>query len=248
MATHKLATTTNTDENLLTHPDDIYRVLHSIVRKRSVISLRFKDNRRNHYSSMILDANLEEQYFIIDAVNNDTINQRLNNSDHFDIIAFEDLPVIINHNIAKPAHSQLWENAFMIDFPEAIDYRQRRQCFRAPIIYNRQAEISIYNNNRLESVNGHPNNLSASGLGATLEGYIQPALSENELFDDCAITVPGGLELRCAMSARHPRYDKTTGQTHCGFEFVALDSVQQKMVDRFVLSLQRQARVHQQRV
>ena len=236
---------TNSNFDLLTNKEDIYRILITIAKKRSVVSLRFVDNPNKFYSSMILDVNFNSEAFIIDAVNNTEINNRLAMGENFDLLGFDGLPITLSKNTAMRSTMPEWPSAFIVAFPTAIDYRQRRQAFRAEVLHSELSSIQLTNTNTGQRIEGKASNLSASGIGVNFE-HSGPN-QDNEMFPHCHITIPGGLDIHCSVVSKHPRLSKNTGSTSCGLEFIALDQLQQKMVDRCVLSLQRQAKLFQQR-
>ena len=63
-----------------------------------------------------------------------------------------------------------------------------------------------------------------------------------DLFEQCSITLPEGGNISYPLKLKHISYSREYQQTSCGFEFVDLDKIGQRMLDRFVYFLQREAR------
>lgn len=225
---------------LVTHRDDIYRMLSTIEKKRSVISLRFVDNNKKFYSSMILKVDYNESYFIIDAVNHTEINHRMGMAEPFDIIASDGLPVVLNQNVATRSSDAQWPDAYRIRFPESIDYRQRRQAFRAPVVHPSLSNVTLVDITTQEQYQGTLSDLSATGVGAIFDH--QGPSHDGQIFANCCIQLASGMGLTCAVIAKHPQFDSAISAYRTGLEFVGLDSLQQKKIDRCVLDLQRQAK------
>jgi len=150
--------------------------------------------------------------------------------------------VMLKDNVATPVEFADTEQAFSVPFPESVYHQQRRQSYRVPIGRTTMAKASLESHQRPQPLSGRIINLSPSGAACVFSGYVRPAIANQEQFEACHLCINGELNLHCAITAVHPRYDRVNNVTVCGLEFIGLGRVQQKELDRCVLDLQRDIR------
>jgi c-di-GMP-binding flagellar brake protein YcgR len=226
----------------LTHLEDIYSALYALQRSRSIITLRFGHDA-NAFSSLLIHTDLQKQQFVIDEVRPEDGNPRLKRGEPFTLIAFYDgVQVMIKDCRITSSQVPDFDQAYAINFPKSLYHKQRRQVFRAAVARSSSSSIELHSENRMDKFYGRVVDISPLGIGCEFEGYIEPKLERGELFDQGRLNINNEFALDAALIVKHPAYNKITDTTQCGFEFSALDPVNQKALDRFILHLQRQAR------
>ncbi len=226
----------------ITEPDEIYRILRSLELSRSLLTLRFHDHRHD-YSSLILDTDLNQGEFIIDELNSFEGNQRLVERQAFTIIAhYQGVQVSFKNNHANSQSPKGFTHAYSIAFPTAIRHTQRRDAYRFHIPLSLPGDAQLPAQMQRQPLQADRiTDLSSSGIGLEFDHYIRPEIEKGEHFNGCTIRI-GSLQLEVNLKATHLFFQKATGHHFCGFEFVRLDKLQQKAVDRALLQWQRDAR------
>lgn len=226
----------------ITDPREIYRVLRSLQITRSLVSLHLVND--NHtYSSLLIHTDFNSRQFVLDEVASDEANRRLQRGEEFSLTGFyEGIQVIFRRNRVVSSSPTGFDRAYSVKFPQRILHKQRREAFRAPVTSSQTSSASVRNDNRGEVLQGRIVDLSTTGVGCEFPHYIKPEIEKEEFFQECTVTINDELHLKCMLKAKHPHYQKSTGHYLCGFKFSQLDRVQQKLVDRYVLNLQREAR------
>lgn len=230
----------------LTDRNDIYRVLRSLQLTRSLLTLRFSGDH-HAYSSLLIHTDLDNQQFVIDEVNPPAGNEKLKSGQEFTLIAFyEGVQVTCKNNRVMVSAYPEFKHAYSIAFPHKINHKQRRDAYRTHLNSRQNSAITL-NNEREKSLAGKIIDLSTTGIGCQFQGFVRPEIQRGELFEHCAIRINSNFELHCSLIAKHPRYDRSQNVTLCGFEFVGLDKVQQRQLDRYTLQIQRENRKSGQR-
>jgi len=226
----------------LTNIEDIYSALHALQRSRSIVTLRFGHDA-NAFSSLLIHADLKKQQFIIDEVRPEDGNPRLRAGEGFTLIAFYDgIQVMIKDCRIASSKVPGFDHAYSVNFPKSLYHKQRRQVYRAAVARSSQSSIELHSENREEIFSGRVVDISPLGIGCEFEGFIEPRLESGELFTLGRLNINNEFAMDAPLILKHPAYNKVTDTTQCGFEFSALEPVNQKSLDRFILHLQRQAR------
>ncbi len=225
----------------ITNIQDIFRTLKSLELKRSQLTLKLPGDR-NSYASLILHTDLKQRQFIIDEVNHEHGNERLISGAPFTFVAFFEGVQVIFKGRVNSKGPRNFSNAFSVDFPPYIYHKQRRNAYRAALDAQASAQIQLHSDKRGQPLQGQLIDLSSTGAGCRFSGYIKPEIKKREYFERCTLRVNGEFELQCAVVARAPVYHRILDNCSCGLEFVNLDRFQQKALDRYVLTIQRQAR------
>lgn len=228
---------------LLREPAEIYRALRGLQLTRSLVTIKI-DNDPQIYSSMILLCDLDNQQFIIDEVRPSSGNLKLQNGQSFTLMGFyEGIQVLCKNNqVALRSTGQQLDNAFSVPFPALIYRKQRRNSFRTILAASLPTSIMLGSTAREKKIEGIITDISASGVGCEIPGYVRPELKTGELFDSAIISINSEFHLSCGLLVRHPYFNKGANLTHCGLQFTNIDRISQKQLDRYTLSLQRQAR------
>lgn len=228
---------------LLQEPAEIYRALRALQLTRSLVTVKI-DNDPQIYSSMILLCDLDNRQFIIDEVRPATGNIKLENGQNFTLMGFyEGIQVLCKDNhVALRNNTQELDNAFSVPFPNYVYRKQRRDSFRTALAASLPTSITLSSKNREKKLSGVITDISVSGIGCEIPGYVRPELNVGEVFEAATISINSEFHLTCELVVRHPYFNKGANLTHCGLQFSNIDPVTQKKLDRYTLSLQRQAR------
>lgn len=129
---------------------------------------------------------------------------------------------------------------YIVNFPDSIRYLQRRSAFRVPVSAAKEIKIELETGNKL--YNGELNDISAGGMCIRFTKIKELNLIDKSEPIKCCIHLPGKQKLRCAFRICHSIYDKSRNCLFIGGSFINLDKIQHRVIDRFVVELQRHAR------
>ncbi len=231
----------NPDESgqILTDTDSIFRALKALELNRSPIGIKFGNSKKVTHSTLILEVSREAQTYVLDELTPDDGSRRIAVGEPFTLSGSYDGIHTMIRDVRIGAGSRQSSGTFRIKLPRSLYYRQRRQAFRAGVSRGVKAVATLKSTKRALPLSAHITDLSPNGLGCIFKGYVKPELIKGETFEQCHLNINGNFDLHCALITKHPQYDRLTDNTHCGFTFNQLTPEQQKLVNRYVLELQR---------
>jgi len=226
----------------LTNKQQIFSILTAVQKSRTPITIKFEGSER-YFTSIILKTDLDKSHLIIDEIA----------PEEGHVLAMKNLPFSIrgSHsgvslffrpNIISGAGTENNIAFYSIPLPDEMVYQQRRGSYRAlvPRVLNTQANITSTSQNH--SLTGRLYDISITGCRINFEGEIKPELVRGDVFEQVDISLPEGDKINYPLKLKHARYSRESNETSCGFHFEGIDKAGQRMVDRFVYFLQREAR------
>lgn len=226
----------------LTNKQQIFSILASVQKSRTPVMIKFEGIEK-YFTSIILKTDLDKSHLIIDEIA----------PEEGHMLAMQNLPFSIrgNHtgvslffrpNVIKASGSENNIAFYSIALPDEMVYQQRRNSFRALIPRALNVEANITSNVRNQTLTGRMYDISITGCRVNFEGEIAPELIRGDMFEKTDISLPDGDNIRYPLKLKHARYNRDSNETSCGFEFEGIDKTSQRMIDRFVYFLQREAR------
>ena len=132
--------------------------------------------------------------------------------------------------------------AYAAPLPEEMMYHQKRGAFRAAVHRSLETGIGLIKPQRQQQINGTLIDISATGCKARFSGDLGKQLSPGELLEQSYLELPDAGRLGVAIEVRHVAYDETTDESHVGLRFRQPPPAVQRQIDRYVNTLQREAR------
>jgi c-di-GMP-binding flagellar brake protein YcgR len=126
--------------------------------------------------------------------------------------------------------------------PEEVVYHQKRGAFRASIRRSMELDVRLGHTKRDLSLDGTLLDISATGCKARFSGDCTQQLPPGELFERSSMALPDTDRLNLQIEIRHAQHDAVTDETHVGLAFRQAPASAQRLIDRFVNFLQREAR------
>lgn len=127
---------------------------------------------------------------------------------------------------------------YRLALPAVVNYRQRRASFRAHVHAGLAVPI-ILNLPDQQRLEGSLWDISAGGIGARLRPPVIH-FEEGLLLPNCEIVLPPGEHVRFGLEVRFAAPDDKSQQLRLGGRFVDIDRSQQRLVEHFVTSLERE--------
>lgn len=219
---------------------DIFGVLRALQTERSLVNVQFDDGAQL-YNTMILDANLQERYFLIDEVTPRDGHRKIDEGSKFSIRAsIHGIKVHAKDLVSSKTLSNRDGIYYQVPFPAKMLYMQRREAFRAYVPGSMKTTARYSSEDREQSLFGRVLNMSATGIRVGFPGEAKPELGPMEKFNAFIEIQAQDQNLECQVEIVYYQYSKERDQTMCGCRFVDLPRATQQVVNRFVTFLQRE--------
>lgn len=132
-------------------------------------------------------------------------------------------------------------NFYKIGFPNTLRYYQRRSSYRVRLLRSHPIPV-VLTFGPGDYAKGELYNISTGGMCIkfmrTMPNFPGPGL----LIPECEVMFPDGEKFICSLEARHMIKTKNNDQALLGTRFIKLNTVQQRTINRFIASLEREAR------
>lgn len=225
---------------ILTTPAEINGNFRTLLNNNLPLKIRFP-GREQRYLSYIVAVDRENASLALDEFVPNTALRFLQNGEEFHVEAHID-GVRINwshHQTGIAAtingHPCLW-----FKFPEEMHHHQRRGTFRANVIPDQPASITLAGNALATPVSGRLLDISATGCKVHIDSA-NTHLKAGQLYESSSLIMPHG-SLTLSVEARHVQVIEEKDITKVGLRFHQVDGVTQRNIERYVYQLQREAR------
>ncbi len=153
---------------------------------------------------------------------------------------YEGVEVSFTVNLKKSDSENNME-FYVIDFPKSIRYLQRRNAFR--VLVSAAKEIMVETSTADGKLyTGELSDISAGGMCIRFAKKKELDLSNHSEETQCCIHLPDKRKIICAFKVCHSNYVEASNSLHIGGSFENLDKTQRRLIERFVIELQRLAR------
>ena len=219
---------------------DIFGVLKALQTERSLVNVQF-DGSAQLYNTMILDANLQERYFLIDEVTPRDGHRKIDDRSKFSIRAsIHGIKVHAKDLVSARTLSNADGIYYQVPFPAKMLYMQRREAFRAYIPGSMKTTARFSSIEREDALFGRVLNMSATGIRIGFPGEVSPEFGAMEKFNAFIEIHVQDTYLECELEIVYYQYSKERNQTMCGCRFINLPRAAQQLVSRFVTFVQRE--------
>lgn len=132
--------------------------------------------------------------------------------------------------------------AFCASTPGELLYHQKRGAYRATVHRTLETGIGLIHDKRDTRLTGHLLDISATGCKARFSGDQSAQLKPGDIFQPSYLDLPETGRLSVALEIRHAIYDEARDETCAGLRFRQPSPIAQRQIDRYVNTLQREAR------
>lgn len=222
------------------------RILNSAQHARCKLKLHFPNfQSKVKYSSLVLDVNLKENFIIIDEIIPKDYNapkevgQVISCSGTFHGI------VIDFHATIEKIIKEKKFTYYQLNFPENLKYDQQRSAFRVKVSSARELNVTIRSTEN-ENLIARLKDISVGGFQIALPEDQEHFVENDNSYDSVLIEVPKEPAVLCKAMARHIDIDEDLQVQRIGFQFLELEGMAQRNINRFVNGLQREAKRKEQ--
>jgi len=226
----------------LTNKQQIFSILSSVQKSRTPLTIKF-ENSEKYYTSIILKTELDKNHLIIDEIAPEDGHVLALQNQPFSIRGSHGgVSLFFRPNVISGSSSENGIAFYSIALPEEMVYQQRRGSFRAQVPRQLSTQATLSSDRQPQPLSGRLFDISITGCRINFEGEVNQDLVRGDIFERAEIILPDGDKLSYALKLKHAFYGRENNETSCGFEFLEIDKIGQRLVDRFVYFLQREAR------
>lgn len=224
----------------LNSPIEVISHLRALMNNRDPLQVKFS-GRQQVFQSYIVEIDRENNRIALDELIPNDGERHLLNGEVTNIVAYrEGVRIAWSHN--QPALLDSLDDArcYWLTLPKQISYHQRRNAFRADTLPEQALEVNIDSSKLSQTVSGRLLDISATGCKIHIKST-STALQPGQLYETFAISLPSG-NIILSAELRHLNIDEASNSTLAGFKFHGLSGAAQRIIERFVYQLQREAR------
>lgn len=221
---------------------DVHSAMLELITAKAHITAAFPDSPKL-YSTAVLKADLEKQFFILDEFKPTDGHDRVLKKEAFTLRTnVHGIEIIVLDSVITGAGKYREGAIYKVPFPSRMVYMQRRGAFRVIIRSSVGAKVSCTSSQLAEPMNGSVLDLSATGAKLSFRGKIDPQIAVDTILDRIEVEVPEKTGFDCKVEVRFVAYIRDRNVTMCGVRFLGLDAKQSQQVTVLVNDLEREAR------
>jgi c-di-GMP-binding flagellar brake protein YcgR len=220
---------------------EISALLRNLQNARAHVMVSF-DQRPHKFQSFIVKIDAAAGTYWLDEMIPRDGDRYASQGEAFRIEAWhEGVQMVWHCSAARPVDLD-GAPAYAAGIPAEITYHQKRGAYRAIIHRTLETGIGLVHDKRDLRFTGHLIDISATGCKARISGDQTGQLKPGELYQSSHLDLPETGRLFAAMEIRFARYDEAQNETHVGIAFRQPAPASQRQIDRYVNTLQREAR------
>jgi len=225
----------------LSSKQQIFSILNAVQKARTPIMIKFEGIER-YFTSLILRTDLDEGYLIIDEIAPESGHEMALQGRSFSIRgSHHGVSLYFRPNVVVGSGIENDIAFYKINFPQEMIYQQRRTAYRAPVPLGLDIQAKLVSPHH-GTLSGILYDISTGGCRLNFKGNLDPEFARGDLIDNFQLILNDGEKLSCPVQVCHSQFVRDWKQTTCGLQFVDLDKLSIKKIDRFVYFLQREAR------
>lgn len=230
------------EEHLVTDPSEIASLLSLLHRQHASITINFH-GQSQHYASMILEVDRNQQAFFLDEFNPPSGHKRAMAGEIFSVRASTSgLSIFFSHCQLISVIEEDEGAVYKVALPKVLRHDQKREAFRARVLASMRAPVTLLSYEREKPIPGRLIDLSNGGCNLVCEQLVEPPFRNLEIFEELTLDIKDfERSVTVAAEARRVSYDEHKQVTRCGFRFINVDGATQAEIDRLVMFLQREA-------
>jgi c-di-GMP-binding flagellar brake protein YcgR len=226
---------------VLKTPVEIIANLRQLQQAHDPLIITFHE-RNQRFQSYVVEADRDKNLLIFDELMPSDGERYLVNGEAFKVEAFHEGVRVAwqceqNVRIAEHEGARCYFSAI----PLEMTYHQRRSAFRAPLKQSESIKIELAGDKLRTALAGELLDISATGCKLRLPGNLGSKLQAGQVHERFTARFPFGA-MTTALEVRHVQYEEKVDSTFIGARFHRINGQEQRLVERFVYQLQREAR------
>ncbi|MFP6800839.1 MAG: flagellar regulator YcgR PilZN domain-containing protein [Pseudomonas sp.] len=226
---------------VLKAPVEIVANLRQLQQNHDPLIITFHE-RNQRFQSYVINVDRDKNLLILDELVPNDGERYLANGEAFNVEAFHE-GVRVAWKCEQSVRITEHEGArcYFSPMPLEVTYHQRRSAFRAPLKQSELIKIELAGDKLRTAIPGHLLDISATGCKLRFPGNISSSLQAGQVYERFTARFPFGA-MTTAIEVRHVQYEEKIDTTFVGARFHRINGQEQRLVERFVYQLQREAR------
>lgn len=224
----------------LTSPIEIISNLRGLMQHRDLLVMTFAD-RQQVFHSYVVDIDRDNNRLAYDELIPNDGERHLLNGEKVTITAYRDGVRMIWSHIQQGLAANIdGAPCYWLSLPTEVSYHQRRNAFRANTLPEQSIDVQINGKSLQNPIPARLIDISVTGCKLHIKS-LTPNLQPGQLYNEFDIALPSG-NVTLSAELRHLSKDETSNSTQAGFTFHQMSGAIQRVIERFVYQLQREAR------
>ncbi len=227
------------DSRYLETRGDIERCLKELRDHRSTLTIRV-DGDPESYTCKLLDVVGDD--FLIEDITPRTGLSAVRQAKKLSIAArTRGTFVFIEDARVSKADEERGIPFFHIPLPKTMLYHQRRRAarFRLPLrVTANGSSITLFGD---ANMTGRIIDISAGGCRAEFDLPVSASVANDQVIEECAITIPKLLEIHSEAVIRHHHENKHTNTLVCGIELTRMHVTDRRRLEHFIQTIAKSA-------
>lgn len=222
----------------VTHPGQIASLLKRMHDERALLTVTLPGSDYQ-YRSAVVEVDLVKGHLLLDELYPVEGHARLIEAKKFHVHTRLKGVDIDFAGVLAEAASEAGIALYKVPLPAQIFYRQRRTSYRVHIGAGLAIPVSLDDKGLLR-LEGQLCDISAGGVGVRLKSEQPLSVNDGVVFSECAIRLPGNKRILSGLELRFVSPVDPLHFVRIGGRFVGLERSDKKLVEQFVVSLERE--------
>ena len=230
----------DTQFELVEDPVKIQKLLERLQAAHTLVSVKLPAFP-GMFSSMILEIHPDRGWVSIDELNPQEGHRKLMESGRLTLIAeSEGVDIRFDGEVIETG-SQAGIYFYRLRFPPTIKYFQRRSSYRVKVLRTSAIPVTLVAKDTAVA-KGELYNISSGGMAIKFQNPLSPSFVRGDMVPECELALPEGGKLVCVLEIRHIMSSRSEGPFIVGTRFVNLNTTQQRQINRFIATVERELR------
>jgi c-di-GMP-binding flagellar brake protein YcgR len=216
----------------------IISVIGRLYQGRVALTITLPDSKIRS-KSMILDLDQDSGRFLLNKLQPDSAHDKFLESKIF--YAFGQIKGVEIRFSSRliDVLTEGEDTYYKITIPDKIDYHQRRAFHRVSLSHLDTIPVTLILENGT-SLEGQMDDISAGGLSILFPNDLPASLQYGKIIKQCVFRIPDGDQIECEVQLRFINHHHGTSLPKIGAQFVNIEKPVQKLIQRFVMVMDRQ--------
>jgi len=240
--------TSEDDQYLTENPVEIAQIITVLARNKTTLNMSF-NHGQDQGLTVVIGVSADKKWVYLDKSLDAGFNQRL--MDSSTVIYTKTDGVKIRWSSHEMSDAKLTDGmALKIPLPEHLYRFQRREFFRSPTPSVNPVVCRIPYIDPVTEEQKHfelpLKDISLGGIGTIATDHLPAIVEVEAVFDNCKMDLPDYGELDTRLRVRHITNEVMANgakKQRVGFQFTALTRAEERILQQYVLHLEREALV-----
>lgn len=222
----------------ISQPAQIASLLRRVHEERALLTITLSGSD-DQYKSVVLEVNLAKGYVLLDELHPPEGHGRFLAAKKFHAHTRLKGVDISFGGILQESTQEGGMALYQVALPTLILYRQRRTSYRVHVGAGLVIPVTL-DDEKLRHLQGILCDISTGGIGLRLKADPSLAIDNGAIFSACEIQLPGNERIHSGLELRFVSPVDQRNMVRFGGRFVRLEPSDQKLVEHFVVSLERE--------